>query len=382
MSQTSYLTAATSLFEPLRVGALTLPNRVVMSPLTRSRASADLAGERIPNDLMRQYYVQRASAGLIISEATAVTPMGVGYADTPGIWSQEQVAGWRKITDAVHEAGGRIVLQLWHVGRISHPDFLNGELPVAPSAIAPTDLVRTPSGKKPYVTPRALEREEIPGIIEAFKLGARNALDAGFDGVEIHGANGYLLDQFLRDGANHRTDDYGCSLENRARLLLEVTDAVIEVWGASRVGVHLSPRNSEYHSMHDSDTLNTFSYVVRELGKRKIAFIAVRESLPSQVAGARAEPESDLHHSPVMKREFQNAGGGAFIANEGFTKESAEDVLASGEADAVAWGRDFLANPDLPRRLELNAPLNEPNMATFYAPGAEGYVDYPFLNEK
>jgi NADPH2 dehydrogenase len=367
-----------NLFSPLQAGELALPNRIMMAPLTRSRAGV----ERIPNDLMRQYYVQRASAGLIISEATAVTPMGVGYADTPGIWSAEQVAGWRKITDAVHAAGGRMVLQLWHVGRISHPDFLNGALPVAPSAIAPADVVRTPSGKKPYVVPRALERDEIPGIIAAYKLGAQNALEAGFDGVEIHGANGYLLDQFLRDGANHRTDDYGGGLENRARLMLEVTDAAIEVWGAGRVGMHLSPRNAEYHSMHDSDTMASFSYAARELGRRKIAFIAVRESLPSQISGARPAPETDLYHSPVLKREFQNAGGGAFIANEGFTRESAEAAIAAGAADAVAWGRDFLANPDLPRRFELNAPLNEPNMATFYAPGAEGYVDYPFLNEK
>ena len=319
---------------------------------------------------------------MIISEATAVDPFDVGYADTLGIWSEQQVARWRKITNAVHEAGGKMVLQLWNVGRISHPFFLNGQLPIAPSAIAPTDFVRTPSGKKPYVTPRALERNEIPGVIAAYKKGAQNALEAGFDGVEIHGANGYLLDQFLRDGANQRTDDYGGSLGNRARLMLEVVDAVVEVWGASRVGMHLSPRNAEYHSMHDSDTMTTFSYVARELSARKLAFLCVRESLPSQVAGARAEPESDLHHSPTLKREFQNAGGGAFIANEGFAKESAEATIAAGEADAVAWGRDFLANPDLPRRFELNAPLNEQNMATFYAPGAEGYTDYPFLNEK
>jgi len=367
-----------SLFSPLQVGDISLANRIIMAPLTRSRAEA----VRIPNDLMKQYYVQRASAGLIISEATAVDPIGVGYADTPGIWSNAQVAGWRKITDAVHEAGGKMVLQLWNVGRISHPDFLDGQLPIAPSAIAPEGLVHVPSGKKPYVTPRALLRDEIPGVIEAYKKGAQNALDAGFDGVEIHGANGYLLDQFLRDGANQRTDDYGGSLENRARLMLDVTDAVVSVWGASRVGMHLSPRNSEYHSMHDSDTLTTFSYVARELGARKLAFLCVRESLPTQIDGARAEPETDLHHSPTMKREFQNAGGGAFIANEGFTRESAEEVIVSGDADAVAWGRDFLANPDLPRRFELNAPLNEQNMATFYAPGAEGYIDYPFLNEK
>ena len=356
-----------SLFSPLQVGDLTLSNRIVMAPLTRSRAGAS----RAPNELMKQYYVQRASAGLILSEATAVDPMGVGYLDTPGIWNAEQVAGWREITDAVHDVGGRIVLQLWHVGRISHPDLLNGALPVAPSAIAAIGEARTLAGKKPFVAPRALERDEISGVVAAYKRGAQNALEAGFDGVELHGANGYLLDQFLRDGANQRDDEYGGSVENRARLLLEATEAAIEVWGAKRVGVHLSPRNTEYHSMHDSDTMTTFSYVARELGKREIAFLCVREP-----------QDENLRHLPVLTREFRAAGGGAIIANEDFTPESAAQVLQAGDADAVAWGRQFIANPDLPRRFELRAPLNDLDVETLYAPGASGYVDYPFLNEK
>ncbi len=352
------------LFSSLQVGDLTLANRIVMAPLTRSRAGE----QRIPNELMKEYYVQRATAGLILSEATAVDPKGVGYLDTPGIWNEAQIAGWREITDAVHEVGGKIVLQLWHVGRISHPDLLDGDLPVAPSAIAAIGEARTLEGKKSFVTPRALELEEIPGIVAAYKRGAQNALEAGFDGVEIHGANGYLPDQFLRDGANQRTDEYGGSVENRARLLLEVTDAVIEVWGPKRVGVHLSPRNTEYHSMQDSDTMATFTYVARELGKRQIAFIFVREELDGQPL-----------HLPVLAQEFRAHGGGIVIANDGFTSDSAVQVLNSGVADAVAWGRQFIANPDLPIRLKQNAPLNDLQVETLYAPGPQGYTDYPFL---
>ncbi|MCL4677224.1 MAG: alkene reductase [Alphaproteobacteria bacterium] len=345
------------LFDPIKIGALELPNRIIMSPLTRSRAGV----ERIPNDLMREYYVQRASAGLIISEATSVTPMGVGYADTPGIWSDEQVAGWRKITDAVHKEGGLMILQLWHVGRISDPIFLNGELPVAPSAIQPQGHVSLVRPKKPYVTPRALETDEIPGIIEAFRIGAENAKKAGFDGVEIHGANGYLLDQFLQDGTNRRTDQYGGSLENRARLMLEVTDAVISVWGADRVGMHLAPY-ADAHDMGDSDPLATFTYVAEQLGKRKIAFICARGALRDDWIG------------PKLKTAF----GGVYIANEKFTKETAEQVLKSGAADAVAFGQLFIANPDLPDRFKTGAALNEPDPSTYYAPTAQGYTDYPF----
>lgn len=345
------------LFDPIKIGALELPNRIIMSPLTRSRAGV----ERIPNDLMREYYLQRASAGLIISEATSVTPMGVGYADTPGIWSDEQVAGWRKITDAVHKEGGLMILQLWHVGRISDPIFLNGELPVAPSAIQPQGHVSLVRPKKPYVTPRALETDEIPGIIEAFRIGAENAKKAGFDGVEIHGANGYLLDQFLQDSTNRRTDQYGGSLENRARLMLEVTDAVISVWGADRVGMHLAPY-ADAHDMGDSDPLATFTYVAEQLGKRKIAFICARGALRDNWIG------------PKLKAAF----GGVFIANEKFTKETAEQVLKSGAADAVAFGQLFIANPDLPDRFKTGAALNEPDPSTYYAPTAQGYTDYPF----
>ena len=337
---------------------------MVMAPLTRSRAGE----QRIPNELMKEYYVQRAGAGLILSEATAVTPMGVGYLNTPGIWNAEQVAGWRQITDAVHQAGGRIVLQLWHVGRISHPDLLGGQLPVAPSAIAPVGEARTLEGKKSFVTPRALLREEISGIIAAYKQGAQNALEAGFDGVEIHGANGYLPDQFLHDGSNQRDDEYGGSIENRARFLLEATDAAIEVWGEKRVGVHLSPRDTEYHSMHDSDPRALYTYVARELGKRRLAFIFVRETQDEQPVLL-----------PEMAQEFRANGGGIVIANDGFTSDSAVQVLNAGVADAVAWGRQFIANPDLPVRLQRNAPLNNLNIETLYAPGPQGYTDYPFL---
>jgi 2,4-dienoyl-CoA reductase-like NADH-dependent reductase (Old Yellow Enzyme family) len=346
-----------TLFDPLRLGSFTLKNRIILAPLTRARASDD----RIPNDLMADYYGQRASAGLIITEATSVTPQGVGYARTPGIWSDEQVEGWKKITRAVHERGGLIFMQLWHVGRISDPIFLNGELPVAPDAIQPKGHVSLVRPEKPYVTPRALKTSEIPQIIAVFKRGAENAKKAGFDGVEIHGANGYLLDQFLQDGTNQRTDKYGGPIENRARLALEITDAVISVWGADRVGYHIAPRG-DAHDMKDSNPRGTFTYLVSELGKRKIAFIFAREYLGPDSLG------------PELKRAF----GGVYIANEKFTKETAEDVLHSGSADAVSFGVPFLANPDLPQRLQKGLPLNPPDYTTFYAEGARGYNDYPF----
>jgi 2,4-dienoyl-CoA reductase-like NADH-dependent reductase (Old Yellow Enzyme family) len=347
-----------TLFDPVRIGAWNLPNRIVLAPLTRARAGV----KRVPNALMAEYYAQRSSAGLILAEATSVTPMGVGYADTPGIWSEEQVEGWKLVTEAVHDAGSKILLQLWHVGRISDPMFLNGALPVAPSPIAAAGNVSLVSPPKPFVTPRALELSEIPGVIEAFRKGAANALAAGFDGVEVHGANGYLLDQFLQDKTNHRTDDYGGPIENRARLMLEVADAAISVWGADRVGMHLAPRG-DAHDMGDSNPLATFSYVARELGKRRIAFICARESLGENRIG------------PKLKAAF----GGRYIANEGFTMATANQVLAAGEADAVAFGVPFLANPDLPERFRQNATLNEPVQATFYAPGPKGYIDYPAL---
>jgi 2,4-dienoyl-CoA reductase-like NADH-dependent reductase (Old Yellow Enzyme family) len=347
-----------TLFDPLVVGDLTLPNRIIMAPLTRQRAG-DI---RVPNALMAQYYAERASAGLILSEATSVTPQGVGYAATPGIWSDEQVAGWKQVTEAVHAAGGRIFLQLWHVGRVSDPIFLNGELPVAPSAIAPNGHVSLVRPQRPYVTPRALELDEIREVVAAFRKGAQNAKAAGFDGVEVHGANGYLLDQFLQDGTNRRTDAYGGPLENRARLMLEVVDECIAVWGASRVGVHLAPRGDS-HSMGDSNPATTFGYVARELGKRGIAFICAREALGDDRIG------------PILKEAF----GGVYIANEKFTKESAQHTLDAGEADAVAWGKLFIANPDLPERFKLGASLNEPDPSTFYSEGPNGYVDYPSL---
>lgn len=349
----------TTLFDPIKIGDIQLSNRIIMAPLTRSRAIGD---GRVPNALMTEYYVQRASAGLIISEATAVTPHGVGYADTPGIWSEEQVAGWQGVTAAVHAAGGKIILQLWHVGRVSDPSFLNGELPVAPSAIAPAGHVSLLRPMREFVTPRALELAEIPGIVSAFRKGAENAKAANFDGVEIHGANGYLLDQFLQTGSNQRTDIYGGSLENRARLMLEITDACIGVWGASRVGMHLAPA-CDSHSMGDANPLETFSYIARELGARGIAFICARE---------RQTPDS---LGPKLKKAF----GGTYIANQQLTKAAAEDLILKGEADAVAFGQLFIANPDLPRRLKLDAPLNTPIAETFYASTQEGYTDYPAL---
>lgn len=349
-----------SLFDRIMLGEIALPNRIVMSPLTRCRASAG----RVPNELMREYYVQRATAGLIITEATAVTASGVGYVDTPGIWSEEQVSGWKKITDAVHAAGGRIISQLWHVGRLSHPDFLSGNLPIAPSVITPSGELRVPTGHKPYPTPREATLEDIKITLESYRLGAENAKRAGFDGVEIHGANGYLPDQFLRDGTNHRSDTYGGSIENRARFMLEVTDIAIGVWGAGRVGMHLSPRALPHHSIDDSDPARTFGYVAEELGRRKIAFIFTRESI-----------NDGVRYSPEIKRKF----GGPLIANERMTVEQAQMLLESGEADAVSWGQLFIANPDLPERIKLNGPFNTPNPKTFYAEGAEGYTDYPFL---
>jgi 2,4-dienoyl-CoA reductase-like NADH-dependent reductase (Old Yellow Enzyme family) len=349
-----------TLLDPLVLGDWRLPNRVVLAPLTRTRASAG----RVPNAMMAEYYRQRAGAGLILSEATSVTPMGVGYPDTPGIWSRAQVEGWKLATRAVHEDGGRILLQLWHVGRMSDPSYLAGALPVAPSAVAPGGHPSLLRPIRPFVTPRPLRREEIPGVVAANKLGAQNAQRAGFDGVEIHGANGYLLDQFLQDSTNRRTDDYGGSIENRARLLLEVTDAAVSVWGPGRVGMHLAPRG-DVGSMGDSNPAATFGYVAEQLGKRGIAFIAARESVGPRRLG------------PEMKRKF----GGIYIANEGFSFETANQAIAAGEADAVAFGKLFIANPDLPKRFALRAPLNTPDPSTFYGSGARGYTDYPALDD-
>lgn len=352
-------TTASLLQSPGRMGAWDLPNRFVMAPLTRCRASEG----RVPNRLMAEYYAQRASAGLIISEATSVTPMGVGYPNTPGIWNDAQVEGWKEVTQAVHAAGGRIILQLWHVGRISDPVYLDGALPVAPSALAASGHVSLIRPEKPFVTPRALETEEIPAVVAAYRLGALNARRAGFDGVEIHGANGYLLDQFLQDSTNHRTDAYGGPIENRARLMLEVVDAAIEVWGADRVGLHLAPRG-DAHDMGDSNLAATFGYVAKEAGKRKIAFLFAREGL--------AEPRL----GPSLKEAF----GGPFIANQDLSFEEGEALLQNGEADAIAWGKQFIANPDLPARHATSTSLNPPRPESFYGAGPEGYTDYPALS--
>ncbi|KRP91014.1 NADH:flavin oxidoreductase [Bradyrhizobium pachyrhizi] len=346
------------LLDPITVGDLHLPNRVLMAPLTRNRA----APGRVPNAMMVEYYRQRASAGLIISEASSIDPSGECYPHTPGIWSSDQVEGWRKVTRAVHSAGGRIFLQLWHAGRIAHPIYLEGQLPVAPSAIAAKGHVHLSRPKQPCITPRALTLEEMPSIVDAFRKGAQNAQRAGFDGVEIHGANGYLLDQFLQDNANRRDDAYGGSIQNRARLMLEVVDAIVSVWGAGRVGMQLAPR-CNVGDMSDSDPAATFSYVARELGRRRIAFICPREQLGENRLG------------PRLKEEF----GGIFVANEGFTKKTGQEMLAKGEADAVAYGKLFISNPDLPRRFALDAPLTPWMDETFYSQGSEGYTDYPSL---
>jgi len=348
-----------SLFDPIQIGDLRLPNRMVMSPLTRLRGTSD----HIPTPLMIEYYTQRAGAGLIITEGTPVSPQGVGYANVPGIWSAQQVEAWKPVTESVHRAGGRIFAQIWHVGRISHPSFLDGQLPVAPSAIRPAGHVSILRPVTEYVTPRALKTAEIPGIVEDFRKGAENAKLAGFDGVEIHGANGYLLDQFLQDGTNQRTDAYGGTIENRARLMLEVADAAISVWGAKRVGMHLAPRG-DAHDVHDSNPAATFGYVARELGRRGLGFLLARESFGPDRLG------------PQLKREF----GGVYIVNEKYTLAQANAAIADGEADAVAFGQLFIANPDLPDRFLRNAPLNPPDSSTFYSSGAHGYTDYPRLD--
>jgi 2,4-dienoyl-CoA reductase-like NADH-dependent reductase (Old Yellow Enzyme family) len=347
-----------NLLDPIQIGDLHLPNRILMAPLTRLRGTPD----HIPTPIMGEYYAQRATAGLIISEGVPVDPFGVGYANVPGIWSAQQTEAWKPIVKAVHDKGGRIFAQIWHVGRVSDPSFLNGELPVAPSAIAPTGHVSLIRPEKSFVTPRALDLSEISGIIEAFRRGAQNAQTAGFDGVEIHGANGYLLDQFLQNGSNLRTDEYGGSIENRARLHLEVADAAISVYGAGRVGMHLAPRG-DAHGISDSNRAATFTYLATELGKRKLAFIAAREHPAPDSLG------------PTLKEAF----GGVYVANEAIDQKTGQQLLDNGTADAVAYGKLFIANPDLPARFARQTELNAPIPSTFYAPGATGYTDYPSL---
>lgn len=337
-----------------------------MAPLTRNRAAAG----NVPTELNALYYKQRSSAGLIISEATQISPQGLGYPGTPGIHSPEQIAGWKLVIEEVHALGGHIFLQLWHVGRISHPDLQpNSELPVAPSAIAPEGESATYEGMKPYVTPRALELEEIPQIIEQYRLGAKNALEAGFDGVEVHSANGYLLDQFLQDNSNHRTDIYGGSVENRSRLLLEVIAAVVEVWGSDRVGVRLSPSGT-FNSMGDSHRAATFGYVVKELNQFNLAYLHL---VAPRVEGfGTAEDQPDLgadFFRPVFKNTIITAGG--------YSLETGNTAIASGDADMVAFGRLYIANPDLPERFAAGAILNIPDRNTFYGGDEKGYTDYP-----
>lgn len=348
-----------SLFDPIRLGDLDLPNRIFMSPLTRLRGTDD----HLPTRAMAEYYSQRAGAGLIISEGVPVDPMGVGYRRVPGIWNRAQVEGWKEIVQAVHRAGGRIFMQIWHVGRISHSSLLQGRLPVAPSAVKPAGHVSLLRPPVEFETPRALTLEETKSVVQQFRRAAENAQAAGFDGVELHGANGYLLDQFLQDGTNHRADEYGGSLENRARLMLECADAAVSVFGPERVGMHLAP-HSPSHDISDSNGRATFTYVFEQLGRRGLAFLCVRDPL-----GPR-------HLGPAVKSAF----GGVVVTNDGYTRETAEAVLQAGEADAVAFGKLFLANPDLPRRLAGNADLNRPVPETFYSSGHEGYTDYPALS--
>lgn len=354
-----------TLFTPITLGAIQLPNRILMAPLTRCRADSD----HVPTDLMVEYYAQRATAGLIIAEATMVMEGNSAFGGLePGIYSQAQVVQWKKVTDAVHAKGGRIVLQLWHGGRACHPLLNQGAVPVAPSALAiRNEETHTPEGKKPYTVPRELCDDEIPGIIEGFRLAAANAKAAGFDGVEIHGANGYLLDEFLRDGSNKRTGPHGGPIENRARLLLEVTDAVISVWGADRVGVRISPLTS-FNDMIDSDPIGLTSYVAAQLSARSIAFLHLLRGDLYQIQQGDTETPA------------RAAFKGALVSNLGYTVEEATSAIESGRVDAVAFGRPFISNPDLVERLQIGAPLAEPDPNTFYVPGAKGYTDYPALS--
>ena len=353
----------TTLFSPLQVGDLTADNRIFLAPLTRCRA----VGDHVPTALMAEYYAQRASGGLLIAEATMAIAGNSSFWTEPGIYSEEQVAGWRLVTDAVHKAGGKIFLQLWHGGRACHPLLNGGVQPVAPSALAIlNDTVRTPEGKQPYVVPHELRTDEIPGITLGFRKAAENALAAGFDGVEVHGANGYLLDEFLRDGSNKRTDQYGGSVENRTRLLIEVLEAVSAVFGSKRVGVRISPLNS-YNNMLDSDPIGLSTWLAQRLNALDLAYLHVmRGDFFGQQQGDLLTP-------------IRAAYKGVLIANMGYTAAEATQAIAEGKVDAVAFGSSFLANPDLPARIKAGAPLNQPNPATFYTPGPEGYTDYPTL---
>jgi N-ethylmaleimide reductase len=359
-----------SLFDPIRLGDIALANRVVMAPLTRNRAVAG----RVPSPLAIDYYAQRASAGLIVTEATQIAPLGQGYLDTPGIYSADQVDGWRRVTRAVHARGGRIGLQLWHVGRISHVSLLpDGEVPVAPSAITAKTKTLTADGLQPVSSPRALAIDELPGIVDQYRTAARHAIDAGFDGVEVHGANGYLLDQFLRSGSNHRSDAYGGSIENRARLLLEVMGAVTQEIGAGRTGLRLSPVTPS-NDASDGDPQALFEHVAEQLAPLHLAFVHVIEGA---TGGARDVLANGIAFDYDAMRSRVKA---PWIVNNGYDRRMAIETIASGKADAVAFGRPFIANPDLVERLKLDAPLAVPDRATFYGGGAKGYTDYPTLD--
>lgn len=364
------MTTQPELFRPIRLGPYELKNRIVMAPLTRNRAHAG----NVPNELNAKYYEQRSSAGLIVTEATQVSPEGQGYPNTPGIHTDDQVAGWKLVTEAVHTSGGRIFLQLWHVGRISHPITQpDGKLPVAPSPVRPKGEIPTVDGMRPFETPRQLTVDEIHEIVQQFADGARRAKEAGFDGVEIHGANGYLIEQFLLDGTNHRTDAYGGSIENRTRFLLEITQAVTKIWGADRVGVRLSPRGV-FNDMKDSNREAIFLHAVRALDAFGLAYLHVVDPLPGSQMN---DPSTGPSFLAKIRAQFSSA----LIVNGGYDRESAVQVTESGNADLVAFGSAFLANPDLPRRLELRAPLNAPDRTTFYGGDHRGYTDYPTLDE-
>ncbi len=359
---------SSNLFDPIQLGGLSLSNRILMAPLTRGRAG----DSRIPNDLMVEYYAQRAEAGLTITEATAISPQGYGWAGAPGIYTDEMEAGWKRVTDAVHKRGGKIVLQLWHMGRLSHPIFQNGQPTVAPSAIKPEGFTRDASGKKEYTIPRALEVSELPGIIDDYVLATQRSLRAGFDGVEIHGANGYLLDQFVRDGANQRTDEYGGSIENRLRFPLQVVKAVVKEAGHERTGIRISPTNPN-GGTKDSDPIKTFTAYANALSGFNLAYMHVMESFPES---GKAVPGV-----PYVTPEIRKAYKGNLIVNGGYDLQHGNEVIESGLAQGVAFGVPFLANPDLVRRLKMNMPLNAPDPATFYGGGAEGYTDYPVMEQ-
>jgi N-ethylmaleimide reductase len=355
----------TGLFSPVQLGDIELPNRIVMAPLTRNRAGPG----NVPQAINTTYYAQRASAGLIISEATPISPQGVGYPNTPGIYTAAQIDGWKAVVDAVHARGGHMFLQLWHVGRISHPSLQPGQaLPVAPSAVKPDGDAFTYAGLQPFVTPRALDATEIPGIVAGYRQAALNAMQAGFDGVEIHAANGYLIDQFLRNGSNRRDDAYGGSIENRCRFLLQVTEAVTAAVGARRTGIRLSPVNP-FNSMSDSDPQQLFNAVVEALNPFGLAYLHVVEGA---IHSDGPLPPFDVQ---ALRRRFQ----GLYMANGGYTRERALQAVSSGAADLVAFGELFIANPDLPERLQANADLNAPDPATYYGGGKKGYTDYPAM---